>query len=169
MESTMDELFLEELKDLYSAESQLIKALPKMAKAVDNEELREAITNHLEETKAQAARLEEIFSELEEKPGRKKCKAMEGLIAEGDEHVKEHGLGPVRDVAIIAAAQRVEHYEMAAYGCARAIAEFLGHQRIAKRLQETLDEEGNANKLLTEVTQSVVSGVEIAHSKGSDE
>src|SRR5579871_2014773 len=150
MES-LRELLVEELSDLYSAEKQLVQALPKIAKAADSENLRQAIEDHLEETTQQVSRLDEVFKKLAEKPKRKKCKAMEGLIEEGSEVIKEHDASPVRDAALIGAAQRVEHYEMAAYGTARALAESLRLDEIARLLQETLDEEGNADKKLNDL------------------
>lgn len=151
------DLFELELKDLYSAEKQLTKALPKMAKASTNEELRLAFESHLEETEGQIERLEKIFKQLDISYGRvEKCKAMEGLIEEGKE-IMEEGLEPdVLDAALICAAQKVEHYEIAGYGCARTFAQQLGHADIADLLQETLDEEGNADKKLTAIAESVV-------------
>ena len=152
-----NDLFELELKDLYSAEKQLIKALPKMAKAATNEDLRQAFMSHLEETEGQIERLEKIFKQLDISYARvEKCKAMEGLIEEGKD-IMEEGLEPdVLDAALICAAQKVEHYEIAGYGCARTFAEQLGRPQIANLLQETLDEEGNADKKLTEIAESVV-------------
>jgi ferritin-like metal-binding protein YciE len=164
------DLFELELKDLYSAEKQLTKALPKMAKAATNEQLQEAFTSHLEETEGQIERLEKIFDQLGISYGRvEKCKAMEGLIEEGKK-VMEEGLEPeVLDAALICAAQRVEHYEIAAYGCARTFAQQLGHQDIADLLQETLDEEGSADKKLTDIAESVVNQEAEAASVGEGE
>jgi ferritin-like metal-binding protein YciE len=164
------DLFELELKDLYSAEKQLTKALPKMAKAATNAELSEAFTSHLEETEGQIERLEKIFDQLGISYGRvEKCKAMEGLIEEGKK-VMEEGLEPeVLDAALICAAQRVEHYEIAAYGCARTFAQQLGHQDIADLLQETLDEEGSADKKLTDIAESVVNQEAEAASVGEGE
>jgi ferritin-like metal-binding protein YciE len=152
-----NDLFELELKDLYSAEKQITKALPKMAKAATNEDLREAFESHLEETEGQIKRLEKIFKQLDISFARvEKCKAMEGLIEEGKE-VMEEGLEPeVLDAALICAAQKVEHYEMAGYGCARTFAQQLGHSDIAELLQETLDEEGAADEKLNEIAESVV-------------
>ena len=146
-----------ELKDLYSAEKQLTKALPKMAKAATNEDLKEAFESHLEETEGQIERLEQIFKQLDISYARvEKCKAMEGLVEEGKK-IMEEGLEPdVLDAALICAAQKVEHYEIAGYGCARTFAQLLGHDDIANLLQETLDEEGKADKKLTEIAESVV-------------
>lgn len=151
------DLFEIELKDLYSAEKQLTKALPKMAKAATHDELRQAFERHLHETEAQIERLEKIFQQLNISHGRvEKCKAMEGLIEEGQKAMEE-GLEPlVLDAALICAAQRVEHYEIAAYGCARTFARQLGHNEIADLLQETLDEEGATDKKLTELAEGVV-------------
>ena len=151
------DLFELELKDIYSAEKQLTKALPKMAKAATNEELKQAFESHLGETEGQIKRLEKIFKQLDVSVTRvEKCKAMEGLIEEGKD-IMEEGLEPeVLDAALICAAQKVEHYEIASYGCARTFARQLGHSDIAKLLQETLDEEGNADKKLTQIAESVV-------------
>jgi ferritin-like metal-binding protein YciE len=151
------DLFELELKDLYSAEKQLTKALPKMAKAATNDELKQAFESHLEETEGQIERLETIFKQLDISYARvEKCKAMEGLIEEGKK-LMEEGLEPeVLDAGLICAAQKVEHYEIAGYGCARTFAQQLGHTEIAELLQETLDEEGNADKKLTEIAESVV-------------
>lgn len=153
MENLRD-LLINELSDLYSAENQLLKALPKMAKAAFSAELKTAFEDHLAETEGQVARLDKIFEELEEKPKRKKCKAMEGLIEEGKEIIEEEGTAEVKDVALIGAGQRVEHYEIAAYGTTRAIAETLSLDTIAALLQETLDEEGQANKKLNDLATS---------------
>jgi len=151
------DLFELELKDLYSAEKQITKALPKMAKAATNEDLREAFESHLEETEGQIKRLEKIFKQLDISFTRvEKCKAMEGLIEEGKE-IMEEGLEPeVLDAALICAAQKVEHYEMAGYGCARTFAQQLGYSEVAELLQETLDEEGAADDKLNGIAESVV-------------
>jgi len=153
---TLQELLVEELKDLYSAENQLVKALPKMAKAAAAPELREAFENHLEETKGQVDRLEQIFNNLDASPKGKKCVAMEGLIEEGKEIISEHDQSSVRDAALICAAQKVEHYEIAAYGCVRTFAQLLGMDDVVELLQETLDEEGNTDKKLTELAESII-------------
>lgn len=153
---TLDRLLHDELKDIYSAENQLTKALPKMAKQASSEELREAIASHLEETKGQIERLDKIASLLDIKLTGKKCKAMEGLIEEAKELMEEDGEPAILDAAMIGAAQKVEHYEMAAYGTARALAEQLGHSEIAELLQETLDEESAADEKLTEVATSAI-------------
>jgi ferritin-like metal-binding protein YciE len=155
MESLQD-LLVDQLKDLYNAENQLIKALPKMAKAATNPELQQAFTEHLEETKEHAQRLEKIFDTLDESPKGKKCKAMEGLIEEGKEIMEEDAEPEVLDAGLIAAAQRVEHYEIAGYGCVRTYAKLLGNEAAAKILQQTLDEEGKTDKLLTDLAERVI-------------
>jgi len=141
-------------KDLYNAENQLLKALPKMAQAASSPELRTAFEDHLEETKEQVQRLDKIFQELDLNPKGKKCKAMDGLIEEGKEIMEEDAEPPVMDAGLIAAAQRVEHYEMAGYGCVRTYARQLGYEAAAKLLQQTLDEEAEADKKLTELAES---------------
>jgi ferritin-like metal-binding protein YciE len=155
---------------LYSAEKQLIKALPKMAKASTNEDLRQAFESHLEETEGQIKRLEKIFMQLDISYARvEKCKAMEGLIEEGKD-IMEEGLQPdVLDAALICAAQKVEHYEIAGYGCARTFAQQLGHDEVADLLQETLDEEGNTDKKLTEIAETVVNQEAQTADVGEDE
>ena len=155
MESLHD-LYVEELKDLYSAEKQILRALPKMAKKASHEELRSAFQEHLEVTKEHVTRLETIFDELERSPRGKKCKGMEGLIEEGEEMMSEGANPDVLDAALIAAAQRVEHYEIAAYGTARTFAEQLGLREHSRLLQQTLDEEGETNKRLTEIAEQRV-------------
>jgi len=153
---TLEDLLVKELRDLYSAEKQLIRALPKMAKAANSEALREALQEHLEVTKEQAARLEQIFDQLGISSRGPKCEAMEGLIAEGEELLEQEGAPAVMDAGIISAAQRVEHYEMAGYGSARTFARLLGHDEMAETLQKTLDEEGDANEKLTELAESEI-------------
>jgi ferritin-like metal-binding protein YciE len=152
--NTLHDLLVEELKDLHSAESQLIRALPKMAAAASSDELRDAFEAHLEETHHQLERLDQIFERLELKAGRKKCKAMEGLIEEGKDTIAEDAEPMVHDAALIAAAQRIEHYEIAGYGCARAFAMMLGDQETANLLDESLQEEAAADEKLTEVALS---------------
>ena len=149
------ELLVEELKDLYSAENQLIKALPRMAKAATSDELKSAFETHLEQTRVQAGRLEKIMKQLDESPKGKTCKAMKGLIEEGKEVMEEDAEPAIMDLALITAAQKVEHYEIAGYGCARTLAELSGEKKIAAVLQETLDEEGETDKLLTEVAMGL--------------
>jgi ferritin-like metal-binding protein YciE len=153
---SLQDLYVEELKDLYSAESQLLTALPKMAKAASAPELNKAFKDHLKETEGQVRRLETIFEKLGTSPKGKKCKAMEGLIEEGKETISEDADPSIKDAALIAAAQRVEHYEMAGYGCARTYARLLGHDDAADLLQETLDEEGSADKKLTKLAETVI-------------
>jgi ferritin-like metal-binding protein YciE len=152
---TPRDLLVHELKDLYSAETQLIKALPKMAKAATSEELKQAFINHLEETKVHAERLDEIMTRLDESPRGKKCKAMEGLVEEGKETIDENAAPEIKDLALIVAAQKVEHYEIAGYGSARTLADLCGETEIVGILQETLDEEGTTDKLLTEIAQTI--------------
>jgi ferritin-like metal-binding protein YciE len=152
--NTLQDLLIAELKDLHSAEQQLIKALPKMAEAASSDALRTALEDHLEETKRQVDRLDQIFDRLDAKPGRKKCKAMEGLIEEGKDMVAEDAEPMVHDAAIICAAQKVEHYEIAGYGCAKAFALLLDDQETADLLDETLQEESAADEKLTEVAMS---------------
>jgi ferritin-like metal-binding protein YciE len=152
---SVEVLLAQEIKDLYSAESQLVKALPKMAKAATSPELQEAITTHLEETKVHVERLEEVAKLLDITPRGKVCKAMKGLVEEGSEVIEEEGEGAIIDLAIIGAAQKVEHYEIASYGTARALAETLGLDDVAEILQTTLDEEGNTDKLLTGIAEQL--------------
>ena len=154
-EKKFTELFQDQIKDLYSAEKQIIQALPKMAKKTTNPELRGAFERHLEETRGQAARLEQIAEELDFNPRGKKCKGAEGLIEEGKEAIEQFE-GEVLDAALIGAAQRVEHYEMAGYGTARAHAELLGFTKAARLLQQTLDEETRTDKKLSQIAESIV-------------
>lgn len=153
---SLHKLYVEELKDLYNAENQLLKALPRMAKAATAPKLKAAFTEHLAVTRKQVERLDQIFAELGVSPKGKKCKAMEGLVEEGKEIMQEDGDPSVIDAALIAAAQRVEHYEMAGYGCVRTFANLLGYEDAAALLQETLDEEGEADKKLTELAETVI-------------
>lgn len=162
---SLNDLFVEELKDLYSAEKQLTKALPKMAKAAQSDDLRGAFESHLKETEEHVSRLEEIFGQLEVSPRGTKCEAMEGLIEEGKKVLEAEFVDNVRDAALISAAQRVEHYEIAAYGCARTFAERLGKSDAAKLLQQTLEEEAGANKKLTQIA---LGGVNEAAAAGGD-
>ena len=148
---TLTDLLEDELKDIFNAENQLAKALPKMAKKASSPALKKAFTDHLEQTKGHIERLQQIAEMLDVSLKGKKCHAMEGLVAEGKEVIDEDGVGPVIDAALIGAAQRVEHYEMAAYGVVRALAQQLGHAGAVKLLQATLDEEGAADKLLTQI------------------
>ena len=154
MESLKD-LFVEELKDLYSAENQILKALPKMIKKATSKELKAGFEKHLKETEVHVERLETIFKELEESPKGKKCKGMEGVIADGKELMEEEANPEVMDAGLIGAAQHVEHYEMAGYGCVRTYAELLGHDNFAKLLQKTLDEEHATDEKLTELARGI--------------
>jgi ferritin-like metal-binding protein YciE len=154
--NTLKQLYIEELRDLHSAENQLLKALPKMAKGASSEELKLAFENHLDQTKVHVERLEEIFERLDETPKGKTCQAMKGLVEEGSEILEEDGEESVLDAGIIAAAQKVEHYEIASYGTVRTFAQLLGEDEAAELLQETLDEEGEADKLLTQLAQDMV-------------
>ena len=141
----LKELYIDELKDLYSAENQLVKALPKMAKAATSEDLRAGFEEHLEQTKGHVQRLETIFRQLGESPKGKKCKGMEGLIEEGSEAIEEHD-GAVLDAALIGAAQRVEHYEIAGYGTVIAFAEELGESKHVSLFKQTLEEEKETDR-----------------------
>jgi ferritin-like metal-binding protein YciE len=152
----LDELLVDELKDLYSAENQIIKALPKMAKAVSSPELKRAFERHLEETRRQVERLEQIGEALDVRLTGKKCKGMEGLIEEGKEMIQEDLDENALDAGLIGAAQKIEHYEIAAYGTARTHASLLGYNKAAKLLQQTLDEEGNTDKKLTQLAETVI-------------
>ena len=156
--STPRDLLVEELKDLYSAETQLLKALPRMAKAADSDELRSAIEHHLKQTEGHVKRLDKIGKQLDESMKGKKCKAMEGLVEEGKEIMEEDAEPAMLDLALIGAAQKVEHYEIAGYGTARTLAELAGESDIAEILQETLDEEGETDKLLTSIAMEISVG-----------
>jgi ferritin-like metal-binding protein YciE len=149
-------LYVDELKDVYSAEQQLLKALPKMAKKAEHPELRQAFENHQAVTEEQVRRLETIFDDLKQPPGGKKCKGMEGLVEEGEDLMGEDADPDVMDAAMIASAQRIEHYEIAAYGTLRTYARQLGLTEHAKLLQTTLDEEGETDKLLTRIAEGRV-------------
>jgi ferritin-like metal-binding protein YciE len=155
MTETMQELLVEEMQDLYDAEKQLVKALPKMVKAASSEELSQAFGNHLEQTKGHVERMERAFEMLKQKPKSKSCAAMKGLISEAQERIQENGEGALADSAMICAAQKVEHYEIAGYGTLKAWAEELGLDDVAALLQETLDEEKNADQKLSEIAGKV--------------
>ncbi|MBS1520816.1 MAG: ferritin-like domain-containing protein [Bacteroidetes bacterium] len=156
-ESALNELFIDELKDIYWAEKHLTTALPKMAKAATSEELRTAIQNHLAETENHVSRLEKAFESIGEKAVAKKCEAMAGLIKEGDEIVAETEKGSItRDAGIISAGQKIEHYEIASYGTLRTLAGVLGYDEAAELLEATLQEEKNADSKLTEVAESSI-------------
>jgi len=152
--SALRELLIDELKDLYDSEHQLLKALPKMAKAAEHEELKQAFESHLAETQGHVEKLESVFESLDETPKRKKCKAMDGIVAEGHELIDEG------DAALIAAAQKVEHYEIASYGTVAAWADILGENDAAETLGEILQEEKAADEKLTEIAESIVNAAE---------
>lgn len=153
---SLDCLLIDQLQDIYDAELRLTKALPKMAEAASDTQLKAAFEHHLSETKEQVNRLERVFEIIGKDANTKTCEAMKGLIAEGEEMINAKGDEHVRDAALIAAAQRVEHYEMAAYGTVRNLARRLGHDQAAELLQQTLDEEGSADKKLTQIAESTV-------------
>jgi ferritin-like metal-binding protein YciE len=153
---SLKKLFVEELRDLYSAEQQLTKALPKMAEAASSPELKDGFLHHLEQTKGHVSRLEQIFQKLGESPKGKTCKAMEGLVAEGEDMIKENAEPAVRDAGLIAAAQRVEHYEFAGYGTVRTYARLLKEEECVRLLQQTLDEEGETDKKLTHLAETSI-------------
>jgi len=154
--ASLQDLFVHDLKDLYNAEIQLTKALPKMAKAASEPALKEAFQTHLKETEVQIERLEKIFEELEENPKGKKCKAMEGLIEEDKELMEEDADPSVMDAGLIGAAQKVEHYEIAGYGTVRTYAQMLGNEEAARLLQQTLDEEGATDKKLNQLAMQCI-------------
>jgi len=151
---TLDDLYTDMLKDLYSAEKQLVKALPKLAKNAQSADLQRAFQEHLKQTEGHVERIERIFSDLGGSPRGKKCVGMEGLVEEGNELLQEQVDPDVLDAGLIAAAQKVEHYEIASYGTVRTWAERLGYNQAAQLLQQTLDEEGEANKKLTQLAES---------------
>lgn len=151
----LNDLFLEQLKDIYDAEHRITKALPKMAREAAFEELSSAFEEHLSQTQEHVSRLERVFRMIGESPNKKTCKAMVGLLEEGEEIMKEDAAASVLDAGLIAAAQKVEHYEMAAYGCLRDWAKILGLDEAVRLLQQTLDEEGETDKKLTEIAQSL--------------
>jgi ferritin-like metal-binding protein YciE len=163
---TLKDLYIDELKDLWSAEKQLVQALPRMAKAATDPRLAKAFTNHLRQTERQVARLERIFKDLGESPRGKKCVGMEGLIEEAKELIKEKPEPQVLDAGLISKAQHVEHYEMAGYGTVRTYAQVLGEERQAQLLQETLDEEGAADKLLTQLAEN---SINVEAAEGAEE
>jgi ferritin-like metal-binding protein YciE len=153
---SLRKLYIEELKDLYSAEKQILQMLPRMAKKATNKQLRQAFEEHVEVTRNQVARLDQIFESLERSPRGKKCKGMEGLLEEGKEMMEEDMEPEVLDAALISATQRVEHYEIAGYGTVRAYAKLLGEQEHVRLLQQTLDEEGEADKKLTQLAETTI-------------
>lgn len=152
---TLRELFIDEMQDLHSAEQQITKALPKLIKASHNPQLKQAFEHHLEETRNHVTRLEQIFQRMNERPKGKTCEGMKGLIKEGEERVSDGGENEVLDAGIISAAQRVEHYEIAAYGSARTYAELLGDQEAVRLLNQTLEEEKAADSKLNQVARTV--------------
>jgi len=154
-ENSLQQLYVDELKDLYSAETQMVRALPKLAKASSSAELRQAFEEHLRQTSEHVSRLEQIFELLDEKPGGKKCLGMEGLVKEGGETMKEEYDGPLMDAALIGAAQRVEHYEIAGYGTVRAFAELLGENDHLALIEQTLQEEKQADEKLTQLAEQI--------------
>jgi ferritin-like metal-binding protein YciE len=164
---TLDKLYVDELRDIYNAENQLLKALPKMAKGSSSPDLKSGFEKHLRQTESHVERLEQIFAELNESPKGKTCHGMKGLIEEGSEILKEDGEESVLDAGIIVAAQKVEHYEMAAYGSARTFARLLGQEKAAELLQTTLDEESETNESLNQLAENMVNpealiGTEVA-------
>jgi ferritin-like metal-binding protein YciE len=154
--TNLEDLLVDQLKDLYSAENQIVKALPKMARAAQSPDLKRGFEEHLEQTKRQAERIEQIFEKhgLNGSPRGKKCIGMEGLIKEGEEVIKEEAEPDVKDAGLIAAAQKVEHYEIASYGTARTYAQTLGYMEAARLLQQTLDEESKTNEKLNKLAMS---------------
>jgi ferritin-like metal-binding protein YciE len=165
--TNLRDVFVEQLKDLYNAEQQLVKALPKMAKAATSPDLAQGFEEHLEQTKGHVNRLEEIFKKLEEKPTGKKCKAMQGLIKEGAETIEEDASDAAKDAMLIAAAQRVEHYEIAGYGSVKTYADLLGESEAAELLGETLQEEKDTDEKLTEAAETI--NVEAEEEGGEEE
>jgi ferritin-like metal-binding protein YciE len=166
-ESALKELYVDELKDLYDAENRLVKTLPKMAKAATSEELRSGFEEHLEQTRGHVDRLKEIFDSLGEKPTGKKCAGMMGIIKEGEELMDEEFSDGAMDAALISAAQRVEHYEIAAYGCVRSWADLLGDTEASALLEKTLDEEKETDKKLTELAEQI--NVEAKDASGEED
>lgn len=154
-ENTLRELFIDELRDLYDAENRLVKAIPKMAKASESDELRSGFELHLEQTKEHVERLKQILASLDEKPTAKKCPGMVGILQEGEEMMGEDYEGSVMDAALISAAQRVEHYEIAAYGCVHSWAKELGEENAAELLEKTLNEEKETDEKLTELAEQI--------------
>ena len=153
--NSLKELYIDELRDIYDAEKQLVKALPKMAEAASSDELRTGFEEHLEQTKGHVQRLEQIFTALGEKPTGKKCKGMQGLVSEGSEMIDEDFEDEVKDAGLISAAQRVEHYEIAAYGTVRTYATILEEQEAVSLLEKTLEEEKETDQKLTELAENI--------------
>jgi ferritin-like metal-binding protein YciE len=167
--TTLQDLFMGELQDVYSAEKQILKALPKMARTASSPDLRRAFEIHHKQTEEQVARLDTIFEQLGARPRRKKCKGMEGLLAEGTEIMEEEGQAVVIDAGLIAAAQRVEHYEIAAYGCLRSYAMLLGQSKATTLLEQTLEEEEAADQLLSDLADGGVNQAALSAGAGSGE
>jgi ferritin-like metal-binding protein YciE len=165
--NALKDLYIDELKDIYDAENRLVKALPKLAKAATSDDLRAGFEAHLEQTRGHVERLKEIFEGLGEKPTGKKCAGMMGLVKEGEEIMDEDFEGEVMDAALISAAQRVEHYEIAAYGCVAAWAELLGEEEAQALLEQTLQEEKDTDQKLTELSEQI--NVEATSESGEDE
>jgi ferritin-like metal-binding protein YciE len=155
---SLNDLCIDQLRDLYNAENQLTKALPKMANAANTPDLRQAFEDHLAQTEGHVHRLEQVFEHLGEKPSGKVCRAMQGLVAEGEEAIQQDGDPVIKDAALIAAAQRVEHYEIAGYGTVRNFAKILGENEVADILTQTLDEEADADKTLTSIAEKSING-----------
>src|SRR5215471_20736942 len=154
-ENSLQQLYVEQLKDLYHAETQLVKALPKMAKAAKSEALREGFEQHLEQTRGHVQRLEQIFEAMEESPKGRKCAGMQGLVKEGEEVLDENSDSEALDAGLIAAAQRVEHYEIAGYGSVRSFAELLGEDEAVNLLHETLEDEKTTDQKLTKLSENI--------------
>jgi ferritin-like metal-binding protein YciE len=165
---TLEKLYISELRDLYSAENQLLKALPKMAKGASSPELKEAFEKHLEQTKGHVKKLEQLFEQLDESPKGKTCHGMKGLIEEGSEILKEDGEDSVLDAAMIVAAQKVEHYEIASYGSVRTFANLLGKGEAARLLQSTLDEESETNEILNRLAEYIVNPEAVSETELAD-
>jgi len=167
--NSLESLFIEELRDIYNGEKQILRALPKMAKAAESAELSQAFTKHLKETQGHVQRLEKILRELGQAVRGKQCKGMMGLLEEGKEKLEEDGEAAVLDAALIAAAQKVEHYEIAAYGCLRTYAQLLGYDQVAKLLEQTLAEEEAADKKLTQLGEGGINEAAAAASSQLEE
>jgi ferritin-like metal-binding protein YciE len=168
-DQTFERVYRDELQDLYDAERQIVEALPEMIEAASSEELKSAFEDHLEVTKQQLERLEKIFSGMGETPGARKCEGMRGLLAEGRMRIRELGSSEVADAALIAAAQKVEHYEISGYGTVRSLAEMLEQEDAAELLQETLDEEEEADLALTEIAESIMGGDDLEDMEEDEE
>jgi len=167
--NSLESLFIEELRDIYNGEKQILRALPKMAKAAESAELSQAFTKHLKETQGHVQRLERILRELDQAVRGKQCKGMMGLLEEGKEKLEEDGEAAVLDAALIASAQKVEHYEIAAYGCLRTYAQLLGYDQVAKLLEQTLAEEEAADKKLTQLGEGGINEAAAAASSQLEE